>query len=259
MSDTSEHVRRNRDHWESQSASYQDRNRSQLNRWDDVGWGVWNLSEDELGLIGDVRGLDALEYGCGACQWGIKLSMRGANVTGLDLSEAQLREGRRNMEATGVRFPVVQADGERTPFPDERFDLAWCDHGVMSFADPYRTVPEIARVLRPGGLFVFSILTPFVWVTEEPETGNVTRTLRRPYFGLHAQVVEDPDWQTTEFQLTYGAWIRLFREQGFVVEDLVELRPTADATSSYVGPDDLPWARDYPFDHAWKVRKARKA
>ena len=50
-----------------------------------------------------------------------------------------------------MRFPVVQADGELIPFRDESFDLVFCDHGVMGFADPLRTVPEVARVLRPGG------------------------------------------------------------------------------------------------------------
>ena len=63
-----------------------------------------------------------------------------------------------------MRFPVVQADGERIPFRDESFDLVFCDHGVMGFADPFRTVPEVARVLRPGGMFVFNGTTPWIWV-----------------------------------------------------------------------------------------------
>ena len=109
-------------------------------------------------------GLDALEFGCGACQFGIKVAMRGARVTGLDFSAAQLRHGRTSMAETGVRFPVVQADGERIPFRDESFDLVFCDHGVMGFADPFRTVPEVARVLRPGGVFVFNGTTPWIWV-----------------------------------------------------------------------------------------------
>lgn len=253
---TSAHVRRNREHWERRSGDYQSWNREQLNtRWDELGWGVWDVPERELRVLGDVAGLDALEYGCGACQSGIKVAALGARVTGLDFSGAQLAEGRRHMEDRGVVFPLVQGDGERVPFADESFDLVWCDHGITSFADPYRTVPEVARVLRPGGLFAFSIVTPWAWVTTLPEDDRVSRELKQPYFGMHAQDVDDPEWRTTEFQLTYGDWIRLFRRHGFTVEDLIEIRPAADAVSTYVEAEELPWARDYPLDHVWKLRK----
>ncbi len=124
-----------------------------------------------------------LEYGCGACQFGIRVAMRGARVTGLDFSAAQLRHGLTKMAETGVRFPVVQADGERIPFADERFDLVFCDHGVMGFADPLLTVPEVARVLRPGGLFVFNGTTPWMWVAwgddEEPASREMRTGLLR--------------------------------------------------------------------------------
>lgn len=254
--ETASHVRRNRQHWETRSAEYQQQNRSQLNRWDDLAWGVWDVPERELDVFGDVAGVDALEYGCGACQSGIKLAAQGARVTGMDLSGAQLREGLANMQATGVSFPVVQADGEHVPFADASFDLVWCDHGVMSFADPYRTVPEVARLLRPGGLFAFSMLTPLLWIAVG-EQDQVGREFRMPYFGMHSLTFDDPEWRTTEFQLPYGEWIRLFRANGFVVEDLLELRPPAETTSTYVDAAELPWARDYPYDHVWKLRKLR--
>lgn len=256
MTETSAHVRKNREHWESRSAEYQERNRSQLNRFDDdVAWGVWDIPEREAGILGEVAGVRALEYGCGACQSGIKLAKRDALVTGMDLSAAQLRQGLANMEAGGTRFPVVQADGERTPFRDGSFDLVWCDHGVMGFADPYRTVPEVARLLRPGGRFAFCILTPLAWIAAG-DGDEVTRTFRVPYFGMHAIDLDDPEWRTTEFQLPYGDWIRLFLANGFEVLDLVELRPASDATSTYVSEAERDWCRDYPYDHVWKLRKA---
>jgi SAM-dependent methyltransferase len=127
--ETSEHVRKNREHWERESDEYQDRNRAQLNSWDHLGWGVYDAPEDEVGALGDVAGLRALELGCGACQFGIKVAMRGAAVTGLDFSITQLRHGFEHFEATGIRFPVVQANGERLPFRDDAFDLVFCDHG----------------------------------------------------------------------------------------------------------------------------------
>ena len=69
-------VRANLASWEADSADYQQRNADQLNRWDRLAWGVWDLPEDQVGALGDVEGLDALELGCGAAQFGIRVSER---------------------------------------------------------------------------------------------------------------------------------------------------------------------------------------
>jgi len=79
----------------------------------------------------------------------------------------------------------------------------------------------------------------------------MTSRLQRPYFGLHRE-----DWtEYVTFNLPYGAWIDLFRANGLVVEDLVELRPAADATSTYRDDDDRAWARRWPMDEIWKLRR----
>ncbi len=72
--------------------------------------------------------------------------------------------------------------------------------GVMTFADPYRTVPDAARVLRDGGLFAF-------------------------------------------------------HEHGFAIETLLELCPRADAQSSYRDESDRAWARRWPMEHIWRLRR----
>jgi SAM-dependent methyltransferase len=249
-------VRTNLAHGEASSGEYQATNSSQLNRWDLLGWGTWDVPEDEVHALGDVDGLDALELGCGACQFGIKVAMRGARVTGLDFSENQLAGAVPNMEETGVRFPLVRASAEELPFADASFDLVFCDHGATSFTDPHLTIPEAARVLRPGGLLVFDMATPIIWMAwgEDPDGGPPTNELRTPYFGMGRVEAADPNWQTVEWQLPYGDWIRLFRRSGLIVEDLIELRPAEGATTTYdFAP--LAWARDYPGEHIWKTRK----
>lgn len=248
-------VRANLASWEADSANYQARNARQLNRWDRLGWGTWDVPEDEVHALGDVRGLAALELGCGACQLGIKVAMRGARVTGLDFSANQLVAGTANVRETGVRLPLVRASAEEIPFADDSFDLVFCDHGATSFTDPELAIPEAARVLRSGGFLVFNIATPFIWAFwgegEEPPG----RELRRPYFGGGRTVWPEPD-PSVEWQLTYGEWIRVFRSSGLVVEDLIELRPAEDATTTYRSYSTLEWARDFPAEHIWKVRKA---
>jgi SAM-dependent methyltransferase len=252
---TEEHVRANRAGWEDDSAAYQDRNASQLNRWDRLGWGTFDILEDEVGALGDVRGLDVLEFGCGACQSGIKVARRGARLTGLDFSHAQLRRGAAHMEETGVRFPVVEADGERIPFRDASFDLVFCDHGVMTFAEPTRAVPEAARVLRPGGRFVFNMASPLIWLAWGEGDDPPGLELRRDYHGMSSHAYEEDGFRTTEFQLPYGEWIRLFRANGLEVEDLIELRPPEGATTTYEDFAPLEWARRFPAENIWKVRK----
>jgi len=209
------------------------------------------IADEDLGALGDVGGLDALELGCGACQVGIAVANRGARVTGLDFSANQLAAAGPNMRDADVRFPLVRASAEELPFADPSFDLVFRDHGATSFTDPHVTIPACGRVLRPGGRLVFDIATPIVALAWGPgDDDPPDRILHRPYFGLGRMV-----WgNSIGWQLPYGAWIRLFRSCGFVIEDLIELRPAPDATSTYdMAP--LAWARDLPPEHIWKVRK----
>lgn len=248
MANDANHIARNRAAWERHSAEYQRLHASQLPT-DAPTWGVWGIPEDELHILGDVAGRDVLEYGCGGAQWSIALARRGARAVGLDLTAAQLAHARTLMAAAGVTVPLVRASGEAAPFRDASFDVVFCDHGVFTFCDPYRAVPEAARLLRSGGLLAFNMSTPLRDVCDDDVT--VTHELHRDYFGLH--VVDEGEMVC--FQLPYGEWIRLFRRCGLEVEDLVELRPPERATTTYTLFASLEWARRFPAEHVWKLRR----
>jgi SAM-dependent methyltransferase len=248
-----EHAERNQTMWDRQSRAYQERHGPQLEASGGTAWGLWQRPESELRVLGEVRGRDVLEFGCGAAQWSIALHKLGANVTGLDLSAVQLAYARELMAQAGVEFPLIQASAEATPFADGSFDIVFCDFGAMTFCDPRRTVPEAARILRRGGLLAFSGHTPIMDLLWADEADHPGERLVRDYWDLHA--LERPD-EPTDFQLPYGDWIRLFRENGFVVEDLLELRPPPDATSTYRDEIDREWARRWPMEHIWRARLA---
>ncbi len=244
----------NRTFWDDYADTYQADHGPQLGIHGSA-WGVWQIPEAELGILGDVADRDVLELGCGAAQWSIALARRGARVIGLDLSERQLDHAAAAIEAAGVDVALIQGDAERVPLPDESMDVVFCDHGAMVFADPMVTVPEVARLLRDGGLLAFSMHTPLAEVCWPVGHAEPIERLVNPYFGMHR--VDLGDSGHAEFQLPFGEWVRLFVRSGFVIEDLVELQPAADATSTYQSAAGHTWARRWPLEHIWKVRRRR--
>lgn len=238
----------NRDYWDGFSDQYQADHGPQLRG--ELVWGTFSIPERRVRALGDVRGHDVLELGCGAAQWSIFLAQQGARVVGLDNSAQQLRHARALMDEYGVDFPLVHAPAETVPLADASFDLVFCDHGAMSYADPHLTVPEVARLLRPGGRLVFNQITPFASACWNDEIERADEALHYDYFGTDRW---DDVNGFVSFELGYGDWIRLFRAHGFVVDNLIELRPAANATSSYKNPAEKSWARRWPAEHIWVV------
>lgn len=244
-------ARRNRVAWEEGSDDYQRRHGLALSRDKALAWGLWRIPESELNVLGNVRGKRTLELGSGAAQWSIALAAQGARPVALDVSHRQLVHARKAAAAARRKVDVVQAAAEYLPFADASFDVVFCDYGGMSFADPALTVPEAARVLREGGLLAFSTTTPFLFVCWPSDSHSVTRTLHSSYFGMRRGPWTD---DTVDYQLPYGEWIRLFVSNGLAVEDLIEVRPPRGARSTFRGRP-LSWARRWPAEMIWKVRK----
>jgi SAM-dependent methyltransferase len=145
----------------------------------------------------------------------------------------------RTIQASGVPVALVQASGEAVPLTDTSVDIVVCDYGAMTFADPYRTVPEVARLLRPGGLFAFNTSSPLLELCWPDDAERAGDRLVRDYFGLHRLAGDDG---MVSFQLPYGEWIRLFRSHGLEILDLIELRPAPDAVSSYRDDQERAWS-----------------
>ena len=249
-SGVSDHERRNREFWDADADDYQAADSPRL---DAATWGVWQLPEADLGVLGDVHGLDVLELGCGDGRWSIHLANGGARVVALDQSRGQLRHARALLDTTNARVPLVCASVEAVPLAGGAFDLVMCDHGAMSFCDPDRTVPEVARLLRPGGRLVFSHTTPWPYLAWNFDQERVGRRLRRSYFGIR-RFDDGAGEGTVDFQLPYGEWIRCFRRHGLVIDDLVELRAPKHASTSY-DDFDARWARRWPAEQIWVTRK----
>jgi SAM-dependent methyltransferase len=216
-------LRANRGWWDTSADGYQAEHGEFLR---DAGfvWGPEGLDEADAHLLGDIDGRQVLEVGCGAGQCARWLRTQGAIAMGVDLSRRQLQHSRRLDDATGVVVPVVGGDAGALPFADASFDLACSAYGALPFvADVESVMGEVARVLRWGGRWVFSVSHPVRWAFAD-DPGPEGLVVRHSYFDRAPYAETDESGRPTyvEHHRTLGDWVRALTSAGFVVTDLVE-------------------------------------
>jgi SAM-dependent methyltransferase len=247
---------KNRGVWTKSNAEYTDRRARAAWGKDEIDWGVWNAREADLGVLGDVDGLDVVELGCGTAYFSAWLARRGARPVGVDITPAQLETARRLQGETGLSFALVEADAGATGLPGESFDLALSEYGASIWVDPYRWIPEAARLLRPGGRLVFlrNSTLSILCVPDDDSLPSDER-LHRPQRGLRRIEWQNED-EGVEFHLGHGDWIDLLRANTFEVERLVEIYAAADAQEHpYYTGMTVEWAKRWPAEEIWVARK----
>jgi malonyl-CoA O-methyltransferase len=110
--------------------------------------------ETVLALLPDVRGLTVLDAGCGSGRYLQALSGRGARAIGVDLSAAMLERARESTTR------IARADLRALPFDEMSIDLVVCGLALGDVEELELALSEIARVLRPGGHAVYSVVHP---------------------------------------------------------------------------------------------------
>lgn len=148
----------------------------------------------------------------------------GAESYGLDLSERQLQHSRRIDEDSGVAVPSVCATATALPFADATFDIVFSSFGALQFvADADIMVGEVARVLRPGGTFAFSVTHPLRWSMPD-DAGPEGLTIVNSYWDRTPYVEEDDEGRPryVEHHRTIGDWVALLAGSGFCLTALHE-------------------------------------
>jgi SAM-dependent methyltransferase len=218
-----ETVRASRRWWDATAAEYQAEHGEFLGDTDFV-WGPERLREADAQLLGDVTGKRVLEVGAGAAQCSRWLARAGASPVAIDLSARQLAHAQQLDRRTDLVMPLVQADAQRLPFADASFDLACSAYGAVPFvADSAAVMREVARVLRPGGRWVFSVTHPIRWCfPDDPGPGGLVADT--PYFDRRPYVEQDEHGTATyvEHHRTIGDRVREIVAAGLVLDDLVE-------------------------------------
>jgi SAM-dependent methyltransferase len=221
--DQDESVRANRTWWDAEADSYLAEHGAFLGE-SRVVWGPEGVAEADDHLLGDVAGRRVLEVGAGAAQCARWLLAAGADPVALDLSGQMLRRGRAVGQASGLELPLVQADAARLPFAARSFDAACSAYGGVPFVeDSAGVMREVARVLRPGGRWVFSVTHPLRWVFPD-DPGPDGLVARHPYFDRTPYVEQDESGRATyvEHHRTIGDRVREAVAAGFHLVDLVE-------------------------------------
>jgi len=250
-----DYVRVNRDHWAKANADYTDGRAKHAWNEPEISWGVWDTPERELQILPDVRGKDVIELGCGTAYVASWLKRRGARrVVGVDITPAQLATARRMNERTALGIELIEANAEAVPLPGGSFDLAISEYGASIWCDPYKWIPEAARLLRADGELVF-LRNSTLSILCAPDTGKVQEKLQRPQLGMNR--MDWPDTKETEFQLGHGDLIRLLITSGFEIVDMVEIFATAEAVDHpfYGEYMSVEWARKWPSEEMWRARK----
>ena len=99
----------------------------------------------------------ALDVGCGEGRFCRMLKLHGVDVTGVDPAPALIAAARAR-DADGA---YLEADAVRLPFRDEAFDLVVSYLSLIDIPDLQSAIPEMARVLSPGGALLIANLNSF--------------------------------------------------------------------------------------------------
>jgi ubiquinone/menaquinone biosynthesis C-methylase UbiE len=254
MSSAEERIAANVAQWTKTNAEFTDRDAERQWRDPQVYWGEFGTRDEWLG---EVTGLDVVELGAGTAYISAKLARAGARPVAVDPTPAQLETARRMQRETGIEFPLLEAPAESVPLPDSAFDVAVSEYGASLWADPRRWVAEAARLLRPGGRLLFLTNSTLAHLcTPDDDDMPVTNTLQRPQFAPW-EVAWD-EYDGVEFHLSHGDWIRVLRDNGFVVGALHELQaPPGARTHDYYYVTPAEFARRWPGEDLWECTKTR--
>ena len=182
----------NRDHWNQRTPVH-----LTSDFYDVEGWlaGKECLREIELNILPQsLAGKSLLHLQCHFGQDTLSLARRGAQVTGVDLSDQAIGAARELSERSGLPGRFINCDLYSLPeHLNEPFDIVYTTYGTIGWLpDLDRWAAIVARYLKPGGQFVFVEFHPMAWLWNEERTG-----IKYPYFNTEA-IVEDTTGSYTD-------------------------------------------------------------
>ena len=218
-----------------------------MERTDTVSYGPEMPSERELRLLGDVKGKRILDLGCGTGQAAIALAKQGAHAIALDASQPQLDRARRLAQTEEVRVEWHHSDLADLAFlRADSVDLAFSAHALGEVEDLDRVLRQVHRVLKLGGVFVFSYEHPVALCTGREEAAEGTlplglREVRRSYFERGPLTVDRGQSTVTLYTRTIGDVFAAAGRAGFRIDVLLEPAPLRSSDPGPAIPTSIIW------------------
>ena len=191
--------------------------------------GVGLQDETFDALVGDVRGERIAAVACGQGRDARRLADLGAEVVGIDASETLLAHARRLEQQTprGIEYLYDDAHSLRR-IPDASFDAVVCHMALMDIPELEPTVRSIARILKPGGWFVASIIHPCYKTPADGElidhVDGSTRRITGRYFdeGPYSSVTRLEILPRVAYHRMMSTYINTLVASGLAVVRMIE-------------------------------------
>jgi 2-polyprenyl-6-hydroxyphenyl methylase / 3-demethylubiquinone-9 3-methyltransferase len=106
----------------------------------------------------DLQGRKTLDVGCGGGILAEEFARLGCDVTGIDPSQPSIEAARDHARREGLAIEYRVGTGEALPFPDSSFEIVYCCDVLEHVDDLPRVISEVARVLAPGGVFLYDTI-----------------------------------------------------------------------------------------------------
>ncbi len=218
------------------------------------GWFYNEMTEmpSVLGLLGDVKGKKILDLGCGSGIYAKLLTKKGAIVKGFDISPEMIKIAKR--ENPNLDLKVGSAD--KIPF-NEQFDIVLASLVVHYLKDWSVMFKEIRRVLKKGGILIFSTGNP---MSESVERIKYKGKTFRVYGNYFTERKLNYLWDTETgkakvfaYHITYETLIKRILKSGFEIIGYSDCPPIKIAKKDF--PEDYESYLKRPSFCAWKVRK----
>lgn len=188
------------------------------------------------GMFGDLHGKDVLLLAGGGGQQSAAFALLGARVTVFDLVEGQLEHDRKAAQHYGISIVTQQGDmRDLSVFADAAFDLVYQPYSLNFVPDSREVFAQVARVLRPGGVYYFMCANPFAAGLTENDWNGSGYSLCSPYIQGAKIVYQDSDWVyerdktdkpiqgPQEFRQTLSTLVNGLIENGFRLTRLEEV------------------------------------
>lgn len=202
--------------------AYQERAGDTL--WQDDPIPFLNTALEEM----NKRGLTSVaDLGCGDGRNLAALAAAGLDATGLDVSATALERAQRRLEASGLTARYLHADAMRIPLDDASVDAVTCLDVFSHLVEPEAALSEVARVLRPGGIFVTNVFN-----TADSECGLGELLFGTTYYYRDTMF---RFYQEDELRALFSEWDVLeFRTEDWVDPPHGEFRPYEHTHSNFL-------------------------